>query len=210
MDNFDDLVYSIRYELDAMQENLNNTDDLDGSEAKVNVLLKWIKNSANTIENKLYEIDQQLERLLELDTERMVDTETGEILTAEDIDKLQMDRAEKIEGCLLVIKNKLAEADAIDVEMKKLTDRKRSLNNKAIWLQEYVASSLNGETFSTSKVAVTYRKSEAIEVLDIDKISPEYIKTTISADKTAIKKAIKAGEVVGGAQLIERMNMQIK
>ena len=53
MDNFDDLVYSIRYELDAMQENLNNTDDLDGSEAKVNVLLKWIKNSANSIENKI-------------------------------------------------------------------------------------------------------------------------------------------------------------
>lgn len=53
MDNFDDLVYSIKYELDAMQENLNNIDDLDGSEAKVNVLLKWIKNSANTIENKI-------------------------------------------------------------------------------------------------------------------------------------------------------------
>ena len=53
MDKLDDLVYSIRYELDAMQENLNNTDDLDGSEAKVNVLLKWIKNSANTIENKI-------------------------------------------------------------------------------------------------------------------------------------------------------------
>lgn len=53
MDKFDDLVYSIRYELDAMQENLNNTDELDGSEAKVNVLLKWIKNSANTIENKI-------------------------------------------------------------------------------------------------------------------------------------------------------------
>lgn len=53
MDNFDDLVYSIRYELDAMQKNLNNTDDLNGSEAKVNVLLKWIKNSANTIENKI-------------------------------------------------------------------------------------------------------------------------------------------------------------
>ena len=53
MDKFDDLVYSIRYELDAMQENLNNTDDLDGSEAKVNVLLKWIKNIANKIENKI-------------------------------------------------------------------------------------------------------------------------------------------------------------
>lgn len=53
MDKFDDLVYTIRYELDAMQENLNGTDGLDGSEAKVNVLLRWIKNSANVIENKI-------------------------------------------------------------------------------------------------------------------------------------------------------------
>ena len=51
---------------------------------------------------KLYEMNQQLERLLELDTERMVDTETGEILTAEDIDQLKIDRVEKIEGCLVV------------------------------------------------------------------------------------------------------------
>lgn len=53
MDNFDDLVYSIRYEAEAILENLKEMDDLDGSEAKVNVLLKWIKNSANTIENKI-------------------------------------------------------------------------------------------------------------------------------------------------------------
>ena len=66
---------------------------------------------------KLYEINQQLERLLELDTERMVDTETGEILTAEDIDQLKMDRVEKIEGCLVVYKNKMAETAASEEEM---------------------------------------------------------------------------------------------
>lgn len=76
---------------------------------------------------KLYEINQQLERLLELDTERMVDTETGEILTAEDIDQLKMDRVEKIEGCLVVYKNKMAETAAIEEEIKRLTERKSHL-----------------------------------------------------------------------------------
>lgn len=76
---------------------------------------------------KLYEINQQLERLLELDTERMVDTETGEILTAEDIDQLKMDRVEKIEGCLVVYKNKMAETAAIEEEIKRLTERKGHL-----------------------------------------------------------------------------------
>lgn len=76
---------------------------------------------------KLYEINQQLERLLELDTERMVDTETGEILTAEDIDQLKMDRVEKIEGCLVVYKNKMAETAAIEEEIKRLTERKATL-----------------------------------------------------------------------------------
>lgn len=51
MDNFDDLIYSIRYELDAMTENLQATDGMDGSEPQVVALLKWIKMSANTIEN---------------------------------------------------------------------------------------------------------------------------------------------------------------
>ena len=86
---------------------------------------------------KLYEINQQLERLLELDTERMVDTETGEILTAEDIDQLKIDRVEKIEGCLVVYKNKMAETAAIEEEIKRLTERKATLKNKAEWLKGY-------------------------------------------------------------------------
>ena len=53
MDKFDDLVYSLRYEVESILENLKEMDDLDGDEAKVSVLLKWIHNSANTIENKI-------------------------------------------------------------------------------------------------------------------------------------------------------------
>ena len=53
MDKFDDLVYSLRYEAEAILENLKEMDDLDGDEAKVSTLLKWIKSSANSIENNI-------------------------------------------------------------------------------------------------------------------------------------------------------------
>ncbi len=160
---------------------------------------------------KLYEIDQQLQRLLELDTERMVDAETGEILTAEEIDKLQMDRTEKIEGCLLVIKNKAAEAEAIDAEIKRLTERKRILNNKEKWLREYVAQSLAGEKFTTARVAVSYRKSESVEVTCPPNELPEnYCKLSYTADKTSLKKALKDGIEIAGVQLVVKLNMQIK
>lgn len=53
MDKFDDLVYSLRYEAESILENLKEMDDLDGDEAKVSILLKWIKCSANIIENRI-------------------------------------------------------------------------------------------------------------------------------------------------------------
>lgn len=160
---------------------------------------------------RLYDIDQQLERLLELDTERMVDAETGEILTAEEIDQLQMDRAEKIEGCLLVIKNKQAEAEAIDAEIKRLTERKRTLTNKAQWLRDYVSMSLNGEKFSTARVAVSYRKSESVEVTcDPENLPGLFRKITYAPDKTNLKKALKDGVEIAGVQLVTKLNLQIK
>lgn len=53
MDKFDDLVYSLRYEAESILENLKEMDDIDGDEAKVSILLKWIKCSANIIENRI-------------------------------------------------------------------------------------------------------------------------------------------------------------
>lgn len=146
---------------------------------------------------KLYEIDQQLERLIELDTDRMVDPETGEILTDEDIDKLQMDRVAKIEGCLLGYKNKVAEAAAIV--------------HTAEWLKNYVQNSLAGEAFSTPRAAVKYTKSKSVEVTcSASELPPDWCRVTIAPDKVALKKALEAGEKITGVQLVENLNMQIK
>lgn len=55
-----------------------------------------------------------------------------------------------------------------------------------------------------------YRKSESVEIINLDVIPADFIKVEIKADKTAIKKAIKAGEVVEGAEVRTNMNFYIK
>lgn len=163
---------------------------------------------------KIYEINQQLERLLELDLERSVDTETGEILTAEQVDELLLAREEKIEGCLLFIKNKQAEAEALKAEIDKLTARKRVAEANAAWCKEYVAGALQGEKFSTARVAVSFRKVKSVNMSEdwMSSLPEEYlrIKTTVEPDKTALKKALEAGEVIKGAALVEKQSIIIK
>lgn len=55
-----------------------------------------------------------------------------------------------------------------------------------------------------------YRKSESVEIINLDVIPADFTKVEIKADKTAIKKAIKAGEVVEGAEVRTNMNFYIK
>lgn len=160
----------------------------------------------------LYEIDRQLERLLMLESGNLVDTETGEILTKEMVDELQMERETKIENCLLFVKNMTAEAEMIKAEIDNLTARMKACKNKAEWCKNYVANALAGEKFKTAKVSVTYRKSEAVELqgLIID-VPNQYLKfKEAELDKTAVKKALQAGEEVPGCVLVERQNIVIK
>lgn len=162
---------------------------------------------------KLYEINKQLERLLELDEERMVDAETGEILTAEQVDELVLAREEKIEGCLLFVKNKLAEAEALKAEIEKLTARMKAAKNKADWCKEYVRMELNGEKFSTARVAVSYGKSKLVHLeVEESALPEEFVRTkvTVEADKVALKKALEAGVVIPGVELIEKQTLRIK
>lgn len=109
---------------------------------------------------KLYEIDQQLESL--------VDPETGELLDFEVFERLQMERVRKIEGMALWYKDMAAEAAAIKEEAEKLNTRRKRLESQAERLKAYIGLILNGEKFSTPRCSVSFRKSEALEVSDPD------------------------------------------
>ena len=151
---------------------------------------------------------------IEYEITNCVDPETGEIIDEKRLDALQMAREKKIENILLWIKNLKSEAGAIREEEKKLADRRQSDEKKAESLTQYVQNVLNGEKFKTPRVAVSYRKSEAVIVDDLQLMQDtcdEYLKyKEPEPDKAKIKAAFKDGITVPGCHLEERQNITIK
>lgn len=159
---------------------------------------------------KLFEINAALEELL-----NQQDPETGELTCDLDqLDALMMERDEKLEGLALYCKNADAEAKAIREEEKALAERRRSLENKSERAKGFLAEQLAGEKFSTPKVAVSYRKSEQVEIsmaFFTEESNERFLRfKDPEADKTAIKNALKAGETVPGAELVSKTNMILK
>lgn len=162
---------------------------------------------------KLYEIDRALEEALE----KAFDPETGEILNEDafaDLEALEAARVDKLEACAIMVKQFTADAEAIKAEIKALTQRARVASNKADSLKTYMERSIApGEALKTPRVAIGWRRSEAVEfddTLDVRALPPEFTKTTIEPNKTAIKAALKQGDEIPGAYLVERQNLQIK
>lgn len=162
----------------------------------------------------LYEINQEIEAAIAAMFDE-VDEETGEVKpgTVELLNQLQVARDEKIENIGVYIKNLTAEAAAIKAEEKNLKARREAKENRAERLKKYLTDQLGGENWTKSaKVSLTFRTSSPVEIDDESKIPEQYmkVKTEMAPDKTAIKKAIDAGEKVPGAHIGEKKNIQIK
>lgn len=157
---------------------------------------------------KLYEIDQQIIKAIELG----YDPETGEILDDTALKELQMERETKLENLILWVKDIRAEEEAIQAEEKNLKARREANHRKGDSITRYIQASLAGEKFKTAKCTVGYRKSETVEFTDQTLIPEEYWreKVTREPDKAALKTALKAGEEIPGAYLEPHMNIQIK
>ena len=71
---------------------------------------------------------------------------------------------------------------------------------------------LNKWKFETPRVKLSYRKSDSVEVSDMNSLPKEYVKEKVelSAEKTALKKALKDGKEIKGAEIVTKLNMQVK
>lgn len=162
---------------------------------------------------RLYEINAALEDLL-----NQVDPETGELTCDLDaLEALSIEREEKLEGLALYCKNLTAEAEAIRNEEKALSERRKALENKANRAKDFLNLNLSGEKFQTARVAVSYRKSKAVEITDDTRFwaygisHPEVVRRKEpEPDKVAIAAALKNGQEIPGAELVETLSMSIK
>lgn len=151
----------------------------------------------------LYEISQAM-----LDC---IDPESGEVIDCEKLNELSMQYDEKIEGIGLWIKNLLSDMEAYKKEKEAFAEREKAAKAKAESLKKYLASALDGQKFSTAKVAISFRQSEAVTIAEGAHVPDEYIrrKVTEEPDKTALKKALKSGENIPGVTLEKTQSVQI-
>ena len=161
---------------------------------------------------KLYEIEADLANLIELDADRFCDGETGEIVSREAFDALQMEWSKKIEGVCLGYKNEKAEADAIKAEIDKLTERKKRHEKRAEGYKNFLQNVLAGQKFETSKAAVSYRTTkDVVNVTNMALLPKEYLRFgDPEPNKIAIKEAIKSGKKVDGAELVDKTSMSVR
>lgn len=164
---------------------------------------------------KLYELTQNYRNL-----ESLLDNlGEQEGLTVEMIHgalgQVEDDINTKIENTCKVIKEIEADSIGIGEEIKRLSALKKQKENAVKKLKEYVEFEMNG--IGLNKVEgklfkISFRKSKVVKVLDETKIPKEFIKvkTTESISKTDLGKALKNGEIIEGAELVENKTLQIK
>lgn len=155
----------------------------------------------------LYQIKEEIKKAID----ECIDMETGEIINPELLDNLNEQLNIKRENIALYIKNLVADSKAIDEEIKNLTARKKSINNKVDWLKQYLADDLQGSKFETSKVVVSFRKSKSVDIQPNAEIPNEFlIQQEPKPDKVSLKKAIQSGAVINGVSIVEKSNISIK
>ena len=152
----------------------------------------------------LYEIDEKIMS--------MIDPETGEVLDAEALNSLEMDRAKKIESIALAYKNLTAEAVALKAEKEAFEEREKRAKNRAEDLKKYLAYVLDGQKFKTTLVEIGFRKSEAVVVdCDVFSLPDDYLKYKMpEPDKVKIKAALKSGQDISGCRIEVKNNINIK
>lgn len=151
----------------------------------------------------LFEINQEI-----LDC---IDLETGEIIEPEKLEALQMDKHEKLRNIAFVALNAAADAKAYEEQERKFAARKKAAKSTVEWAKETLARELAGKKMKEAEFSVSYRKSETVEIADINSVPDEFLAPQPpKVDKAGLKKAIKGGAVIDGVTIAEKQNIQIK
>ncbi|MCP9889270.1 siphovirus Gp157 family protein [Cyanobium sp. ATX 6A2] len=122
----------------------------------------------------------------------------------------------KADATCWVIEHLRGQAAYRQQQARRLTDLARSDAGRADALEQSLVLVLTrlqpGTTrFSFPNHKLTSRRSEAVEIADLEALDPQWLmfKTSAQPDKAAIKSALKSGQQITGAQLLCRRSWRI-
>lgn len=153
---------------------------------------------------KLYELTEAYKNIYDLEDDSLTET----------LDTIQGAIEEKAVNMAYVIKNIDGDIDAIDKEINRLQERKKSAKNKQTRLKNYLKDSMEQigmEKLSTPIFNFNIQKNPpALIVEDESKIDDKYFIVEKTLDKKAIKEAIKQGAEIEGVSLKQSESLRIR
>jgi len=149
---------------------------------------------------QLYKMTSDIKALHDMDD---LDPET----LADTLDGMLVEFEEKGVAIMALSANWQADIAAVSSEIERLTSIKKSMSAKTDKLKDYLR--FNMEESGINKISselftASLRKaSDIVSIVDMDLLPDEFVsvKTSIQADKVAIKKALKEGVDIPGAKL---------
>lgn len=163
--------------------------------------------TAIALAHDLQKLQQLLETSDDLTPEMIADTMEG----------IELELADKLDGAYIHVRNLEGLAKTCDEEVKRLTDRKKSFENRAKSIKGYVLNCLLAaglDKLKTTTNTFTARKGVASVIIDNEGLLPDdlvAVQTIVSPDKKAIKEAIENGVDVPGAHIeIGARSLQVR
>ena len=163
--------------------------------------------SLYTLSQDLIEIDEILENA----EQEEIKEEASEI---KEIIKKEIES--KAENIAYYIRNLESEIESKKAEEKRIKESRQREEKKLENFKNYVLNifiELDKKKIETSIGKLAIRTSKAVEIsVDINALPDEYkrIKTTVEANKTDLKKALKQGVEIKGVELVENYNLNIR
>lgn len=167
----------------------------------------------------LYHITQEHQKIIQ----ELEDAILHGDLTPEQMDDLNHsltinadEFAVKAQAYADTISSKTAYAKYLKAEAARLTAMAKQEESGANRLHEEISKAMQVLGITQSQLdhnKLSFRTSEAVEVsIEATLLPKEYqrMKIVYEADKDALKKALKANQIIEGVTLVERQNLQIK
>ena len=165
---------------------------------------------------RLYEIASEYRSLLEIATDPDSDDLDMESFEAA-ITALEGDFTAKAVNVACLIREWEAESAAIGQVIAAQLQRAKSIDSKARRLRDYLLTQMEVSSLpaiADPRIQVKVRKNPAsVQISEVEAIPSLYCRVVparYEPDKSAIKEAIKSGEEVPGATLIQTTRLDIK
>ena len=150
-----------------------------------------------------------------VELQNMLDENPEDEYVIQTLDSIKLEIDDKAANIVSLMKNITTPIPAIDDEIKRLQELKKSIQNTEKRLKEYLQYQMEKmgiEKIETDLVTIRLQKSPPSLIVDNPNIIPEEYKKTeiiISTKTKELKEALKQGAEVPGCHLVSRKHLRI-